>query len=108
MKSTFFSTTKTVVDGTTAFSRKGFDSAKVIIVGGTDGADVKLQSGTSASQTDYATLGKSGGSGVVKEFDISLEGCGEYIKVTGTSLTKAIVILGDANIVPANDNVIIR
>lgn len=108
MKSKLLQQTKVITDGTTAFSRLSADSCIIIVSGGTADADIKLQSGDSTSQSDFITLGKSGGSNTYKVFEVDLRGCGDYIKVTGTSLTEVIVVLGDFTIDPPTTNAVIR
>lgn len=107
MRSKFLEQTKVIADGTTAFDRTGFDSAKIIVLGGTAEADIKLQSGDSAAQTDYVILGESEGAGEVVNFDVDLSGCGSYVKVAGTSLTNVFVVLGDAYEDPCTTNKVI-
>lgn len=108
MKSKFLQQTKAIADGTTAFSRLGFNSAKVIVYGGTDTKDIELHSGDSSGQTKLLVLGQSGGADTVKDFDVDLSACGDYIKIAGTSLTSVTVVLGDPDVAPASTNAVAR
>lgn len=110
MKSKFLQQIKLISDATTTgVSRKGFNSALIIVQGGTNNTDIKIQDGSVAGTTaDYLTLGKATGAGTVVSFQLDISGCKEYVKITGTSLTGAMIVLGDADVDPADTSSVLR
>lgn len=110
MKSKFLQQIKFIDDGsTTGISRKGFNSALIIVNGGTDTKDIDLYTGTVAGTTSkLRTIGTSTGAGTTVAIQTTLEDCKEYIKVAGTSLTSVQIVLGDGDIDPADSSSVIR
>lgn len=110
MKSKFLQQIKWIADGsTTGISRKGFNSALIIVNGGTATKDIDLYTGAVAGTTaKLKTLGTSGGADTQKVFQVTLEDCKEYIKVAGTSLTSVQIVLGDGDTDPADSSTVIR
>lgn len=108
MKSTFLQQIKFLSDGsTTGVTRKGFNSALIIVNGGTDTKDIDLYTGTGAGTTaKLRTIGTSTGAGTTVAIQTTLEDCKEYIKVAGTSLTSVQIVLGDPDVCPADNSTV--
>lgn len=109
MKSTFLQQIKFLDDGsTTGVSRKGFNSALIIVNGGTDTKDIDLYTGSVAGTTSkLRTIGTSTGASTTVTIPTSLEDCKEYIQVVGTSLTSVQIVLGDADTNPADTSTVV-
>lgn len=110
MKSKFLQQIKWVADGsTTGISRKGFNSALIVVNGGTDTKDIDLYTGAAAGTTaKLRTIGTSTGADTQVVIQTTLEDCKEYIKIAGTSLTSVQIVLGDGDVDPSDSSSVIR